>query len=136
MSLHSWLQNLRSALTPGLSQGRRRQRRSPRTATHRLNVEALEDRLTPSFNWVGTFPTGTAAPYAMVTGGFNNDGNLDVATAAETYKLLPGNGGWLDSPPEPGAWKNTRAEGASSQPGPAKEQTNVALVVIGKNIST
>jgi len=24
--------------------------------------------------------------------------------------------------PGPGAWRNTRAEGASSQPGPAKEQ--------------
>src|SRR5262249_32921837 len=53
MSLHSWLQNLRSALTPG-------QRHPPRRSSlpagaRRPHFEVLEDRLTPStFMWDGT----------------------------------------------------------------------------------
>jgi hypothetical protein len=96
MSFNIWLQNLRSALKSG--RGQRQPRNSQRVATHRPHLEVLEDRLTPSFDCVGDFATGTAAPYAMVTGDFNNDGFLDVATAAETYTLLLGEGGWLGSP--------------------------------------
>src|SRR2546423_1079061 len=47
MSFHSWLQNLRSALVPG--RGRRQhRRRSIRAATHRPNLEVLEDRCVPT----------------------------------------------------------------------------------------
>src|SRR5262249_10139506 len=77
MSFHRWLHNLRSALAP-----RRRDRRrdSLRAATHRPSLEVLEDRLTPSLIWAGEFPV----PYysqALVSGDFNNDGHLDLATA-------------------------------------------------------
>lgn len=44
MSFHSWLQIVRSALTPGRGQCHRRRRRSLRAATYRLNLEILEDR--------------------------------------------------------------------------------------------
>jgi len=97
MSFHRWLQNLRAALTP--SRGERPQRGSPWAATYRPNLEVLEGRLTPSFTWMGTFSAGPTPPYAVVTGDFNNDGTIDVATAADTFNLLPGNGdGWLWSP--------------------------------------
>lgn len=43
MSFTSWLQNLRTDLTPS-RMDRRRRRRSPRAATHRPQLEALEDR--------------------------------------------------------------------------------------------
>ena len=49
MSFHSWLQNLRSALAPGRGQRHHRRRGSLRAATHRLNLEALEDRCLPAF---------------------------------------------------------------------------------------
>lgn len=79
MSFHSWLQNLQSALTP--SRGQRRGRRgSLRAATHRPNLEVLEDRLTPSFSQAASFHVGPS-PQAMVAGDFNNDGHLDLATA-------------------------------------------------------
>jgi Calx-beta domain-containing protein/VCBS repeat protein len=68
MSFHRWLQNLRSALVPGPSQGRRRQRRSPRAASNRPSFEVLEDRCVPA-----------QYPYAMVTADFNGDGLLDWA---------------------------------------------------------
>jgi FG-GAP repeat len=78
MSLHSWLQNFRSALAPRRGQ-RHHGRRGPlRAATSRPNVEVLEDRLTPSFTWAGTFPV-PFFPGAMATGDFNNDGHLDLA---------------------------------------------------------
>ncbi|MBI3406960.1 MAG: DUF3466 family protein [Planctomycetes bacterium] len=48
MSFHSWLQNLRSALTPGRNRGRQRQRRSPRPTSHRPSLEILEDRCVPA----------------------------------------------------------------------------------------
>ena len=44
MSLHSWLQYLYSALASGPSRRNRTRRGSMRAATHRPNVEALEDR--------------------------------------------------------------------------------------------
>jgi hypothetical protein len=94
MSFHSWLQSLRSALTPGRSQVRRRQRHSPRAATYRPNLEALEDRVTPSFTYVGSFPV-PSSPSAMVTGDFNNDGHLDLATANGELLLGDGYGGFV-----------------------------------------
>src|SRR5260370_21714493 len=48
MSFNSWLQNLRSALAPSGGQGNHRRRGALRAATHRPNLEVLEDRCTPS----------------------------------------------------------------------------------------
>jgi len=78
MSLHSWLQNLRSALSPRRGQRHRRRQGTLRAATHRLNVEALEDRTLPSFS----APVGFAVsggPGDVVTTDFNGDGRLDLA---------------------------------------------------------
>ena len=80
MSFHSWLQNLCSALATGRGQRRHRRRSSPRAATHRLNLEVLEDRSLPSFSPATSFPVGPN-PQAVVTGDFNNDGKLDLAVA-------------------------------------------------------
>src|SRR5947199_10749841 len=80
MSFNNWLQNLRSALAPRRGQRNHRRRGSLRAATHRPNVEVLEDRCLLSFSPVASFPVG-AQPYAVVTADFNNDGKLDVATA-------------------------------------------------------
>ena len=59
MSFHSWLQNLRSALAPGRGQRHHGRRGSLRAATHRPNLEVLEDRLMPSFSPAASFPVGT-----------------------------------------------------------------------------
>ena len=56
MSFNSWLQNLRSALAPSRYHGRRR---SLRAATHRPNLEVLEDRCLLSFSPAASFPVGT-----------------------------------------------------------------------------
>ena len=50
MSFHSWLQNLRSARAPGRGQRHHRRPGSLRAATHRLNLEVLEDRTLLSFS--------------------------------------------------------------------------------------
>jgi hypothetical protein len=65
-----------------------------RGATTRLNLEALEDRLTPSFSPATSFPVGPN-PQAVVTADFNNDGHLDLATAnaaGNTVSVLLGDG--------------------------------------------
>jgi hypothetical protein len=48
MSFNSWLQNPRSALAPSRGQRNHRRRGSLRAATHRPNLEILEDRCVPS----------------------------------------------------------------------------------------
>ena len=48
MSFNSWLQNLRSALAPGWGRRDHRRRGSLRAATHRPNLEVLEDRCVPA----------------------------------------------------------------------------------------
>ena len=50
MSFPSWLQNLRSALAPGRGQRHHGRRASHRAATHRPNLEVLEDRCLLSFS--------------------------------------------------------------------------------------
>jgi Calx-beta domain/FG-GAP-like repeat len=93
MSFTSWLQNLRSALAPGRGQRHHGRRGSLRAATHRLNVEVLEDRLTPSFAAPVGYAAG-AAFEAVVTADFNGDGRLDLATANYgdyTVSVLLGN---------------------------------------------
>ena len=91
---HSWLQNLRSALAPGRGQRHHGRRGSLRAATHRPNLEVLEDRCLLSFSPVASFPVGMA-PAAVVTADFNNDGSLDLATAnsgGNTVSVLLGDG--------------------------------------------
>jgi Calx-beta domain-containing protein/VCBS repeat protein len=79
MSLHSWLRNLRSALAPSRGQ-RQHARRGPlRPATHRLNVETLEDRSVPAFIAPVDYTVG-ASPIGMQAGDFNGDGIPDLAT--------------------------------------------------------
>src|SRR5262249_50202922 len=80
MSLHRWLHNLRSALTPGRGQRQHQGRSSLRAASYRPGLEVLEGRLTPSFSPATSFPVGPN-PQAVVTADFNNDGRLDLATA-------------------------------------------------------
>src|SRR5262249_58376221 len=75
-----WLQNLRSALVPHTGQRQRRRHGSLRAATHRPNLEVLEDRLTPSFSPATSFPVA-ANPQGVVAADFNHDGHLDLATA-------------------------------------------------------
>jgi Calx-beta domain/FG-GAP-like repeat len=55
----------------------------------RLHLEALDDRMLPSFLWAGSYPVASV-PGAVVTADFNNDGHLDLA--ADTGDLLLGDG--------------------------------------------
>jgi hypothetical protein len=98
MSLHSWLQTLRSALAPNRGQGQRRN--SPRGATHRPNVEVLEDRLTPSFGWDVVYydypPPGTVfTPQPPLLADFTSDAILDeLSVNFPNYEMAvrPGRG--------------------------------------------
>jgi hypothetical protein len=93
MSSNSWLQNIRSALAPGRGHRQRQRRGSLRAATHRLNLEALEDRCLLSFSPATSYPVGPT-PQALVSADFNNDGRLDLATANagdNTVSMLLGN---------------------------------------------
>src|SRR5258708_6728413 len=83
MSFHSWLQNLRSALAPGRRQRQHRRRGSRRAAMHRLRLEILEDRLTPSFSPAVSYAAGLG-PQAVVTADFNNDTHQDLAVVNYT----------------------------------------------------
>jgi hypothetical protein len=94
MSLHSWLRNLRSALAPRRSRRNHVRQGSQQVATLRPGLECLEDRVTPSFSPAASFPVGY--PLAVVTGDFNNDGRLDLATAnpgSHSVSVLLGDGG-------------------------------------------
>jgi hypothetical protein len=94
MSLHSWLRNLRSTLAPCRGRRDHARRGSKRASTHRPSLEALEDRLTPSFSPATSFSAGWS-PHAVVTGDFNNDGYLDLATAnvgGDAVSVLLGDG--------------------------------------------
>jgi hypothetical protein len=101
VSLHSWLHNFRSARAPDRDQRKHRRRDSLRAATHRLNLEVLEDRVTPSFSPATSFSVGPN-PQAVVTADFNNDGHLDLATAnagASSVSVLLGHGDGTFSEP-------------------------------------
>ena len=76
MSLHSWLQSLCSALAP--RRGQHRRRGSSRAATHRPSLEVLEDRLTPSFTFLGYFPGGCPASALPQWADFTSDGIDDM----------------------------------------------------------
>jgi hypothetical protein len=94
MSLHSWLHSFRSALAPGRGQRQLRRRGVRRAATHRPNLEVLEDRSVPAFLAPIYYATG-ASSNAVVTADFNDDGHLDLATAnhgSNDVSVLLGNG--------------------------------------------
>jgi hypothetical protein len=85
MTFRTWLQDLRDCLVPG------GHRRGTCTATARLDLESLNDRITPSFGYGGQFslPNGEVA-----TADFNDDGNLDLVSANPLQVLLgDGQGG-------------------------------------------
>jgi hypothetical protein len=77
MSLHSWLENLRSALAPRRGKRRHTRQGSHRGARHRLSLEVLEDRSVPAFLAPIGYDEGSDA---VITADFNGDGRLDLAT--------------------------------------------------------
>src|SRR5262249_48102513 len=95
MSLHSWLQKLRSALAPRRGQRHRGREASHRAVRHRPSLEVLEDRSVPAFLDPVDYAAGPYA-YAVITADFNGDGRLDLATANESpssaVSVLLGNG--------------------------------------------
>src|SRR5262249_52981824 len=73
MSLLSWLQNLRSALTPARCQRQHRRRGPVRVATHPPTLDVLEDRTVPS-------------TFTVLTPGDSGSGSLRAAVlAAEAH---------------------------------------------------
>jgi hypothetical protein len=97
MSLHSWLQKLRSALTPRRGQHPRRD--SFRTTTHRPSLEGLEDRLTPSFVYFGSFPGGYPASALPQWADFTSDGiddMIDIVGNAVAVRPGLGDGTFAD----------------------------------------
>jgi Calx-beta domain-containing protein/VCBS repeat protein len=95
MSLHGWLQILRSALAPRRGQRQHQRRGSHRAATRRLNLEVLEDRLTPSFTWGGSYAGwGPESPPLPLSADFTSDGIDDLLDIAENGAVVvrPGRG--------------------------------------------
>jgi hypothetical protein len=94
MSLLSWLQNLRSALASRRGHRPHGRRGSRRAATHRFNVEVLEDRSVPAFLApVDYFVGGNLQD--VVAADFNNDTMPDLAVVSfdnSTVSVLLGNG--------------------------------------------
>src|SRR5262245_28107456 len=82
MSLHSWLQNLRSALEPSRTQRRERRRRrgSPASERQGANFDLLEDRYMMAFLAPVNYAVGSG-PVAIATADFTKDGHLDIASA-------------------------------------------------------
>src|SRR5262245_66260409 len=71
MSLHSWLQNLRSLLAPRRSRRNRVRRGSPRAASHRPSIEVLEDRCVPAqyaVTYLGDFSASDINEVGQVVG--------------------------------------------------------------------
>jgi FG-GAP-like repeat/RTX calcium-binding nonapeptide repeat (4 copies) len=94
MSLHSWLHSLRSALAPSRGQRHHWRPGARRAATHRPNLEVLEDRCLLSFSPAVSYPVGTS-PQAVLTADFNGDDKLDLAVvnySSSDVSVLLGNG--------------------------------------------
>jgi FG-GAP-like repeat/RTX calcium-binding nonapeptide repeat (4 copies) len=92
MSFVNWLRNLRSTLGLRRVRGQQRRQVSPRAATRRPFLEALEDRCLLSFVPAADFAVA-ANPLDMVVADFNGDGNADLATVNPTQlSVLAGNG--------------------------------------------
>src|SRR5262245_47748485 len=110
MSLHSWLQNLRSALAPGQRQRHHGRRGLHRAATHRPSLEVLEDRcvlalyaVTDLGSLAGNYSdaadlnqAGQVVGYATTADGFNhaflwdNGTMIDLGTLGGTYSYAQG----------------------------------------------
>ncbi len=82
MSLHRWLQNLRSIVAPRRGQPYHGRRGALRARAHRPHLEVLEDRCLLSFSPAVDYAIN-ATPSVIATADFNNDGNLDLATCAD-----------------------------------------------------
>ncbi len=92
MSFNSWLQNLRSVLAPRRGQRHHARRGSLRAATHRLNLESLEDRCLPStFTVINLLDSGPDSLRAAVASANANPGPdaIDFATTG-TIALTSG----------------------------------------------
>ena len=96
MSFHSWLQNLRSALAPRRGQRHRGRQGSLRAATYQPNLEALEERITPSLSPAWGFPVSGGA---VTVGDFTSDGIPDLATSGGDLLLGNGYGGFVAGRP-------------------------------------
>jgi len=97
MSFTSWLQTLRSALAPSRGQRHHRRRSSLRAATHRLNVEFLEDRCVPA--QYALTPLGTLFDVYSYTVDLNEAGQVvGLASTADgiSHALLWDNGTMID----------------------------------------
>jgi hypothetical protein len=93
MSFTSWLRNLRSALAPGRVERKHRRQRSLRAATHRPQLEVLEDRCLLSFSPAVSYTAGSN-PQIVLAADFNNDLVLDLAVVnyySPTVSVLLGN---------------------------------------------
>jgi probable HAF family extracellular repeat protein len=110
MSLHSWLQDLRSAFAPSRHQSRHRQRGYRRAATHRPNLEILPDRCVPAVYAVTELGTlggafsltsdlneaGQAVGHARTADGsdhaflWNRGTTIDLGTLGGSYSYAEG----------------------------------------------
>jgi hypothetical protein len=79
MSLHRWLQNLRSALAPRRGQRQHARRGPQRAPTQRPSIEDLEDRRVPAFLAPVDYAVSDG-PSDMKMGDFNHDGRFDLVT--------------------------------------------------------
>jgi hypothetical protein len=101
MSIHSWLQNFRSGLTPDRGQRHPRRRGSLRAGAHPFSLEVLENRLALSFGWDGAYyevpPAGVVAwtPRPPLLADFTSDGipdQLSVNFLFYELRIRPGRG--------------------------------------------
>src|SRR5262245_37762423 len=77
--------------------GRRVAGQPPARARVRLLLEALEDRVVPTFSFgpAVAYGTGGPSPQTVVTSDFNHDGRLDLVTiepSSDGISFLTGNG--------------------------------------------
>jgi hypothetical protein len=93
MSFTSWLQNLRSALTPRRGQRYRGRPDSRRTPAHRPSLEALEDRCLLTFT-----PIASYAGEFVLAADFNNDNVPDIVRSAGSVLLGNGDGTFTPAP--------------------------------------
>ena len=90
MSIRALLNSFAFRQAGTSTRGERRQR--GRRAVNRACLEALENRRLMSFSPAVSYPAGEW-PQDVVTGDFNNDGNLDLAAlnGGGSYVVGPGN---------------------------------------------
>src|SRR5437867_2924286 len=97
-----WLSSILNFLSPSSPRSRSRRRPSPRRrpAACRLTLEALDDRILPSFLTPVSYLTGSS-PEAVVVADLNGDGKLDLVTVNySTLSVLLGNADGTFQPPQ------------------------------------